>query len=341
MRYVKLLYEHRQKFLDALKARGRVMGPQKVGQDSYDFREVERWDDMHLHYTRTISPPKKFVYPPRETLFLIDREKGDVKAPEIEEEPLVLFGLHHCDIEGLIRLDSVFLGNPPDWYYVKRRKKLIIVGYDCMPDKYCACNITHTSFTTRGFDLFLHPVRDGWLVRVLTPLGQEIADEVGMTEVSPEDMKAFYEYQEERKKHFHWDMDIYGLRSALELRRHSDIWEELSEKCLACGNCNLTCPTCRCYEVINIPSIDGVHATQERVWNSCQFEHHALVAGGHNFRPTVADRMENRYNCKISPSGGESLSYCVGCGRCSAFCPAGINFWENLQKLSGVMKHAK
>ncbi len=341
MRYEKLAYEDRHKFFRVLKERGTVVGPVKVSEKSYDFKEVERWEDMDLHYTRTISPPKKFIYPPRETMFLVDREKGEVVSPDIPDGKLVLFGLHHCDIEGLRRLDSIFLGNPPDWYYAKRRKNTIIVGYDCMPDEFCACNVTHTSFTTGGFDLFLHPVRDGWLVRMLTPVGQEIADEVGMTKPSPDDMKAFQRYQIERKQRFKWDMDIYILRSVLELRRHSEIWKDLSEKCLACGNCNLSCPTCRCYEVINIPSIDGVHAKQERFWDSCQFEHHALVAGGHNFRPTVADRMENRYNCKFSSSITEAQSYCVGCGRCTAFCPAGINFWENLQKLSGVMEHAK
>ncbi len=341
MRYLKLRYEDRDRLFEALRKYGEIYGPVKISKKTYDFRKVSRFDDMDLNYVRTISPPKKFVYPPHEVMFEIDREKGKVSIPEEDMGPIVLFGLHHCDIEGLKRLDSVFMGYPADFYYSRRRKHLFIVGYDCKPDEFCACNVTHTSFSTDGFDIFLHPLPDGWLVRVLSERGQALADEIGMEDASTDDFKAFERYQEERRQGFKWDMDAYVLRGVLEMHRHSDVWEELSEECLACGNCNTTCPTCRCYEVRDIPSIDGVHAIQERVWDSCQFEHHALVAGGHNFRPTVADRMKNRYNCKISPAYGTTLSYCVGCGRCTAFCPAGINFWENLQKLSEVSKHAK
>ncbi len=339
MRYLKLTYEDRQKLLDVLGEYGEIYGPVKISEKSHDFKRIFRWEDMDLSYVRTISPPKKFVYPPRQVLFKINKATGEIKIPEDDMKTTVLFGLHHCDVAGLLRLDSVFMGVPVDYYYARRRNKLVIIGYDCKPDEYCGCNITHTSFATEGFDLFLHPVPDGWLVRVLSEKGQQIADKIGMKEASSEDFKAFERYQNERRQMFKWDMDIFVLRGTLEMYRDSDIWEKLSEECLACGNCNTTCPTCRCYEVRDVPSIDGIHATQERYWDSCQFEHHALVAGGHNFRPTVADRMKNRYNCKTSPISGSSLSYCVGCGRCSAFCPAGINFWKNLYQLSEVKEY--
>lgn len=341
MRYLKLKYEDREKFFKALQECGEIYGPVKVGKSTYDFRKVSRFDDMELHYVRTIAPPKRFVYPPKETLFVVDREKGRIDVPEDKMKPIVLFGLHHCDIEGLKRLDSVFLGQPADFYYGRRRNKLFIVGLDCKPDEYCACNVTHTSFSTDGFDMFLHPLPDGWLVRVLSERAQAVADKVGMVQPDNNDIKEFDRYQEERRRSFRWDMDAYVLRGILEMNRYSDIWEELSKDCLACGNCNTTCPTCRCYEIIDIPDIDGIHAIQQRIWDSCQFEHHALVAGNHNFRPTIADRMKNRYNCKLSPAYGTDLSYCVGCGRCTAFCPAGISFWKNLKRLSEVSTHVK
>ena len=189
MRYLKLRYEDREKLLDALKKLGKLYGPKKISAKTHNFREISRWDEMDLSYVRTIAPPKKFVYPQREILFTVDREKGTVDVPEIDDTPIVLFGLHHCDVEGLKRLDSVFMGYPADYYYSRRRQNVFIVGYDCMPDEYCACNVTHTSFSSDGFDMFLHPLPDGWLVRVASEKAQAVADEVGMTDISADDMK--------------------------------------------------------------------------------------------------------------------------------------------------------
>lgn len=61
-----------------------------------------------------------------------------------------------------------------------------------------------------------------------------------------------------------------------------------------------------------------------------------MVAGGHNFRPTKKSRFMNRYMCKNSYIEKLGLSYCVGCGRCTYFCPAEISFVRNLRTILGL-----
>ena len=75
--------------------------------------------------------------------------------------------------------------------------------------------------------------------------------------------------------------------------------------------------------------------TGERIrkWYSCMLKEHGLVAGGHNFRASSKDRLRNRINCKGSLK--EDMPNCVGCGRCTTYCPAEIDYVEVLKELRG------
>jgi sulfhydrogenase subunit beta (sulfur reductase) len=73
-----------------------------------------------------------------------------------------------------------------------------------------------------------------------------------------------------------------------------------------------------------------------RSWDSCLFETHAQVAGGENFREHRSSRIKFRYYHKqrgfVAEYGRPS---CVGCGRCIAACPAGIDIVSVIEKLRG------
>jgi sulfhydrogenase subunit beta (sulfur reductase) len=62
---------------------------------------------------------------------------------------------------------------------------------------------------------------------------------------------------------------------------------------------------------------------------------HGLVAGGLNFRPTRIERLRNRFNCKGSLR--EDMLNCVGCGRCTVYCPSKIDYVEVLKKVRGEL----
>jgi sulfhydrogenase subunit beta (sulfur reductase) len=337
MRYVKISKSNTYEFLEHLRQMGTLYAPQKISEKYYDFCEVEDAKDVEFEYNRTIRPPRRFFYPPEETMFKFDMTKVELYPVEPKAERIILFGVHSCDIVGLRIIDAEFIDEKPDPYYVQRRSKGIIIGLSCMPDEYCFCNVRRVEFVDAGFDLFFHELPDGYLVRVGTVIGHKLVDPFSnlFEEVKREDVKFMEDFEEERTSKFpitgNWD----NLRYFLELRMDHKMYPRETEKCLGCGNCTLTCPTCRCYDVKDFPSIDGHTGTRVRFWDSCQFRSHGLVAGPHNFRGTKQERFFNRYQCKNAYCPETTTSYCVGCGRCTYFCPAQIDFKGNLMEIAG------
>jgi sulfhydrogenase subunit beta (sulfur reductase) len=65
---------------------------------------------------------------------------------------------------------------------------------------------------------------------------------------------------------------------------------------------------------------------RDRVWDSCMFVDYSLVAGGHNFRASRANRLKLWYGHKLKTFGKDyGRPGCVGCGRCVDTCPVEIN----------------
>ena len=131
-------------------------------------------------------------------------------------------------------------------------------------------------------------------------------------------------------------MDLGDLPEILEMEYHSEVWDELGRKCLSCGSCSMVCPTCYCFDVNDEVDLGSRSGRRIRSWDSCLFETHALVAGGENFREHRSSRIKFRYYHKqrgfVAEYGRPS---CVGCGRCIAGCPAGIDIVSVIEKLRG------
>jgi sulfhydrogenase subunit beta (sulfur reductase) len=116
----------------------------------------------------------------------------------------------------------------------------------------------------------------------------------------------------------------------------SQVWNDLGERCLSCGACSHVCPTCYCFDVQDDVDLGARSGRRLRVWDSCLFRTHALVAGGENFRATRDSRVKFRYYHKqrgfVAEYGRPS---CVGCGRCTVACPAGIDIVTVIRMLAG------
>jgi sulfhydrogenase subunit beta (sulfur reductase) len=338
MKILKIEKEKLDFFASVVQQFGEVYAPVEV-DGGYAFRQLSRWSEARLTYPRAASPPKKFFLPPREVLFRYSPDQGYVPFTEGIDGRIVLFGVHACDIYALNILDDVFAGAYPDPYYQTRRRNIAIIGIDCVPDQHCFCRSMRADFVDHGFDLFFYDIGDHYLTMVGTALGDDMVLATGTLFEQPDeaDIDEYKRHSSTKRAAFQLDVEIRDLPEIFEMEYHSEIWDELGEKCLCCGSCSMVCPTCYCYDVADQVELGSRAGTRTRTWDSCLFSTHALVAGGENFRATRSSRVKFRFYHKqrgfVAEYGRPS---CVGCGRCIAACPVKINIVEVLERLRGV-----
>lgn len=338
MQYVILPNENINSFFESLKKYGRVFGPVKSGVSSYAFREVDSLKEVNLEYPRTMIPPKKFFLKPSETIFEFDEVSKEYSEVFENNDNFVILGIHGCDINAIKLLDRVYIDEFQDKYYMKRRERSFLIGVTCEPDEHCFCESMGTFYPVDTFDLFINGLAKAAFVRIGSEKGYEFIIENKELFRDPDDkeIQEFKKWQKQRLDKFKLKLNTAGLTDMLELvPDDSEIWKNEADRCFGCGTCNLVCPTCRCYDVIDKVNLDIKTGERVREWTSCMLRKHALVAGGLNFRPTRVERLRNRFNCKSSLR--EDVVNCVGCGRCTVYCMAEIDYVEVLKKVRGEL----
>lgn len=316
-------------FVDRLLPSYRIGGPvQKNG--NFAFEAIETPEELRLDYPTTILPPKKFLFPVRETLFEIeDAKKGIMKEPELDP-PTIIFGVHACDLHAIQLLDHVFSTGHVDANYVNRRRQTLIVSIECLTpcDGAAFCKSMGTLSADEGYDLHLVDLGETYAVDVMTEAGHELISKAEVTPATEADIKRLNAVLSEKWPHFPYrlDFDITDLPSLLNMSMKDPLWAELGDRCLACAACTNVCPTCFCFDVNDEVDLNMTSGRRVRTWDSCQLDAFAEVAGGHNFRKNRALRQRHRFMRK----GRYILEAhhflgCVGCGRCARACPVDIN----------------
>ncbi|MCA9269512.1 MAG: 4Fe-4S dicluster domain-containing protein, partial [Planctomycetales bacterium] len=112
-------------------------------------------------------------------------------------------------------------------------------------------------------------------------------------------------------------------------------WEETADRCLACANCTLVCPTCFCSSVEEVSDLTGDEVRRERTWASCFTAEHSTMNSG-AVRKSVASRYRQWLTHKLAGWIDQfGVSGCVGCGRCITWCPVGIDLTEEVAAIRG------
>src|SRR4029079_7962123 len=107
--------------------------------------------------------------------------------------------------------------------------------------------------------------------------------------------------------------DMSGVPAALVAQPEHPGWAAVADRCLACTNCTLVCPTCFCTSIVQHSDLDGLTSTAERSWDSCFADGFAKVAGG-SFRPHTRERYRQWLTHKFSTWYDQfGSSGCVGC----------------------------
>ena len=326
-----------QKFLTKIIDNYDFVGPKKRDHAVHDFVKITKFEDIDLDYKRTTIPPaKKLLFPPFEDLVKYEiGDRIDIK-PIIESKDKVLFGIDACDVNGMNFLDKFFSDDYRDNNYLERRKKLTVIGIDRDPPETSFALSMKAEYAKTGFDIFLTDLNDRYFVRIATPKGSELVGHYAKSQdATLEDFKKYNQYMDDYRSKFKLEVSIDNFYDDfMALYDNNEFWEEMAKNCFSCGSCNLVCPTCFCFNVKDDIKLNMKTSIKKREWDSCMIPEYGLVAGGHNFRPTNANRLKQRYQCKIRTFMDKYGTFaCVGCGRCIETCLAKINIVEDINSV--------
>ena len=110
-------------------------------------------------------------------------------------------------------------------------------------------------------------------------------------------------------------------------------WDDVAERCLACGNCTMVCPTCFCTSVEDASDLAGSQTSRSRRWDSCFTMDFSYLHGG-SVRASRRSRYRQWMTHKLSTWYDQfGSSGCVGCGRCITWCPVGIDITEEVRAI--------
>ncbi len=322
-----------------LAARQKVVGPIALGHRQFKFAEIHSLAEMTLTHPPTILPPKKYFMPPRETLLQYSLAEGQQMQALVEVEELVIFGVHTCDLAGIQCLNVVFADRPRDLHSIVRKNYLTLIGLECNDycDRHANCAMFQNHLPKGGYDLFFSSLAAVYYVDINTRQGEQLLEESGLFEpVTAEAQKQLQELRKKKKKLFKNELPIryQEIPQLFEDTFDSQIWAQIGERCLSCGNCTTVCPSCYCFDMMDEPELDLNHGRRLRVWDSCQLEDFAMVAGGENFRASRGERQRHRFNRKFHyPVERYKRFFCTGCGRCSRTCMAKIDLKETINAL--------
>jgi ferredoxin len=114
----------------------------------------------------------------------------------------------------------------------------------------------------------------------------------------------------------------------------------VAARCLGCGACALSCPTCFCTGTEDRGDLEGTTSEHRRVWSSC-FDLDFSLVGGEPVRRSVRSRYRQWLTHKLATWWEQfGTSGCVGCGRCIAWCPVGIDITREAAAIIQDASHA-
>jgi NAD(P)H-flavin reductase len=316
--------------------------PMGIGEEAGPgtYRLTDRGDDRLFDHNVGPSSPKRFVFPPRTTIIRAERGEDGVAFAAVEPAApsLAILGVRSCELAALGISDRVFLGGPytEDDYRV-RRSGLFLVAIECATAaSTCFCTSMGTGPEAReGFDLALTEIARGFLVRTGSADGARVVDALRLPAATLAETGERVAVLDATVASMPHSVETAGLHDRLLAKLDSPRWAEVAERCLYCTSCTAVCPTCFCTGVTQTSDLDGGHATSERVWDSCMLGSFAVVAGDESFRSRPKDRYRQWLTHKFATWVDQFGTFgCVGCGRCIAWCPAGIDVRDELHAIA-------
>ena len=306
-------------------------------QEGGTYRLHEREDGALFGFNNGPNSWKHHLFPPNLTLWKAKRAEGGeitYEEQEVERPPYAFLGVRSCDLAAIAVQDKVFIGDSyTDTDYEARRRDAFIVAVNCSKaGNTCFCVSMETGPRAKaGYDLALTELLEGehrFLVEAGSERGQEVLEGLGAGQAEHADRAAAVRVSEECASQMGRELDTDGIKELLYRNMEHPRWDEVSERCLTCGNCTLVCPTCFCHTVEDMSDLAGQEAERVRRWDSCFTLDHSYIHGG-SVRNSPPSRYRQWMTHKLATWIDQfGTSGCVGCGRCITWCPVAIDITE-------------
>lgn len=299
------------------------------------YRLVQHGDRRVFDFAVGPTSPKRWSFPP---VVPLNVGRRDGRAVSFEPSPidppkLALLGVRACELAAMGIQDRVFLGGPyTDEDYRARRRNTLVVAVNCTSAaSTCFCTSMGTGPEARGgYDLVLTELDEGFVIRAGSPDGADLVARMPVRGADAGQMLRSAEVVGKVAATMGDPVPTAGLHDRLLAQFDSAHWARIAERCLSCANCTMVCPTCFCSSVTQRSDLDGDVSTSERVWDFCFTAGFAKVAGG-SFRSRPRDRYRQWLTHKFATWVDQFGTFgCVGCGRCIAWCPVGIDIRTEL-----------
>ncbi|WP_199509756.1 4Fe-4S dicluster domain-containing protein [Nucisporomicrobium flavum] len=256
-----------------------------------------------------------------------------------------LLGVRPCDLAAIAVLDRVLTGGRyADPVYAGRRDGNLVIAVECTePGAVCFCASMGTGpHADARFDLAMTETADDqghrFLIRAGTPAGSEILAELPVRAAGDADIAGAARAVADAATRMTRSLPANELPELLAASRESAHWDDVASRCLTCGNCTMVCPTCFCTTTEDVTDLTGDHAERWRRWDSCfdlDFTHlhggSVRASGQARYRQWITHKL-GTWHDQFGSSG------CVGCGRCIAWCPAGIDITREVAALSALQR---
>lgn len=333
---LRLTKDNFDKIIDCLKKEYKIYAPKVMeGKGRFSDTDMTRYGEIDSINDIEFSKKSDFSYkevllPITQTLFFFTEDK--FSEASVEEKNILIF-LRSCDMHSLRRIDDIYLRNGfEDPYYKKLREKakFIVMGCENSFDN-CFCVSMGTNKTDE-YSAYIGLDNDEVLLDIKD---EELSKIFEAVESNKEEASPKFVEENETKVEVPEGIDLNIIKST--------VWNEYSERCIACGRCNFVCPTCTCFTMQDVFYKDNENAGERRrVWASCQVDGYTDMAGGHSFRKDKGQRMRFKVMHKVYDYKKRwGYHMCVGCGRCDDICPEYISFSECVNKLKDAVEEVK
>ncbi len=319
------------------------------------YRLAPRDDEARFGWAVGPQTWKPLVHPPhvRTTTMTQHRAREAVHVEVHRHRPRrrAFVGVRPCELSAISKLDGVLLtAERPEPVYAAHRSELFLVVVNCTaPAGTCFCSSMGTGPAVPADrdegepgDIELTELLDidgrpRYLARALSADGRDVLTAIAETVDAPAadegDLDTERAQLAAATAAMDRALDTDGLHEALLANVRHPHWDEIGDRCLACGNCTAVCPTCFCTSIADDGDLSGEVHERWRHWDNCYNPEFSRI-GPTIKRESVAARYRQWLVHKLSTWHDQfGESGCVGCGRCITWCPVGIDLTEEVPVL--------